>query len=118
MGTLSNLIRKVAFYSLLFAAVWSLGPANDKAGVKREPTTHVVVIKDFRFIPETLTVNAGDKIVWKNEDRAPHTATAQGVFDSGTIPYGKDWTWVAEGKGTFGYICTLHPRMKATLIVQ
>lgn len=103
---------------MLFVVAWSLGSADGKTKSNQKPSTHVVVIRDFRYFPESLTVNAGDTIVWKNEDRAPHTATARDTFDSGTIAYGKTWTFVADRKGTFSYICTLHPRMQATLIVQ
>lgn len=103
---------------MLFVAAWLFGPADGRTKSSQPPTTHVVTIKDFRYVPENLTVNAGDTIVWKNEDRAPHTATAGDDFDSGTIAYGKAWTLVADRKGTFAYICTLHPRMKATLVVR
>lgn len=103
---------------MLFVVVWPFVPADGKTKSSQRPTTHVVAIKDFRYVPESLTVNAGDTIVWKNEDRAPHTATARDIFDSGTIAYGKAWTLVADRKGTFAYICTLHPKMQATLIVQ
>lgn len=103
---------------MLFVVAWPIGPADGKPNSSQKPTMRVVEIKDFRYVPETLTVNAGDTIVWKNEDRAPHTATAQNTFDSGTIAYGKSWTLVTDRKGTFAYVCTLHPRMQATLIVR
>ncbi len=103
---------------MFFVVAWPFGSADGKTPSRQEPTTHVIAIKDFQYVPASLTVNAGDTIVWKNEDRAPHTATARDTFDSGTIAYGKAWTLVADRKGTFAYICTLHPRMKATLIVR
>ncbi len=86
-------------------------------GPKAKPKRHTVSIEEFRFFPETLIVRAGDTIVWKNEDQAPHTATAEGVFDSGHLTRGATWKYLADKKGTFEYICHLHPRMKAKLIV-
>jgi len=83
-----------------------------------EPRTHTVVIEGMQFSPPALTVQRGDRVVWQNKDLVPHTATAAGGFDSGTIEAGKAWTYVAGKPGTLAYLCTLHPTMKATLIVQ
>jgi plastocyanin len=48
----------------------------------------------------------------------PHTATAGKVFDSGVIAPGKSWTTIAESAGRHDYLCSLHPTMKASLLVQ
>ena len=82
-----------------------------------------VTIKDFKFVPETVTVHQGDTVEWKNEDSALHTATADGeaqnpAFDSGSISKGATWRYVAGTKGTYNYTCTFHPKMKGQLIVQ
>jgi plastocyanin len=88
-------------------------------GALAASTTHTIVIADMKFVPETLTVKAGDSIVWTNKDFFPHTATAQDkTFDSRDIATNKSWKYVATKKGAFPYICTLHPTMKATLIVK
>ena len=65
-----------------------------------------------------MTVKAGDTVVWVNKDPFPHTATAQGVFDSKYIAAGKSWRFKARKAGEFPYICTLHPTMKGTLVVR
>jgi plastocyanin len=31
---------------------------------------------------------------------------------------GAQWKYVARKTGTFAYLCTLHPNMTATLVVQ
>lgn len=82
------------------------------------PGKHVITINNFKNQPAELTVKAGDTVEWKNEDIVPHTATAKGFFDSGRIPKGGSWTWVAAKPGTYDYICTLHPNMKGRLVVQ
>jgi plastocyanin len=89
------------------------GPAN----------TVTVVINNFKFAPASVTVHAGDIVVWKNEGFVPHTATANGgsqkpAFDSGTIASGGEWRYVARNKGTYNYTCTFHPNMEGKLIVQ
>ena len=80
--------------------------------------THEVKIEGMQFSPASLTVKKGDKVVWRNADLVPHTATATGSFDSKTIAAGKSWTYVAGKAGTHAYVCTLHPTMKGTLVVQ
>ena len=81
-----------------------------------QPKTHTVTIEATSFKPESLTVTAGDKVIWLNKDPFPHTATStSGGFDSGSIEPDKAWTLTTVKKGEFGYICSLHPTMKAVL---
>lgn len=79
--------------------------------------THTVTIEGMRFVPETLTVQRGDEVVWVNRDLVPHTATGPG-FDSRSIAAGARWTMRATKPGTHPYVCTFHPTMKATLVVR
>jgi plastocyanin len=72
----------------------------------------------MRFNPDTLTVERGDTIVWVNKDLVPHTVTAAHTFDSHQIAPQASWTYVARRPGHYAYVCTLHPTMKATLIVK
>lgn len=80
--------------------------------------THTVRIAGMKFVPETVTVHRGDRIVWRNEDLVPHTATAAGVFDSGVIAPGRSATEEVTHAGRISYECTLHPGMKGTVVVQ
>lgn len=82
------------------------------------PTVHTVAMEGVKFEPETVTVARGDTVVWVNKDPFPHTATAKGAFDSKEIAAGKSWRFVTRGAGTYVYVCTLHPGMKGTLVVQ
>jgi plastocyanin len=81
-------------------------------------TTHTVVMDGTRFIPKALTVKRGDRVVWINKDFFPHTATAGRTFDSKSIAAGGSWSYIADTPGALAYVCTLHPGMKGTLIVQ
>ena len=95
-----------------------MGPALARA------ETHFVTIEGMAFTPSTLTIKRGDSVVWRNKDLVPHTATttaaatAKGRFDSGSIAAGKSWTRVMRAAGQFDYVCTYHPGMKASLVVQ
>ena len=73
----------------------------------------------IKFQPDALTVAVGDSVEWKNNDIVPHNVVAADKsFNSGTIAPGGSWKFVAKKAGTFPYICTLHPNMKAKLVVQ
>lgn len=80
--------------------------------------THTIRIEGMQYVPATLTVKRGDKVVWDNKDVVPHTATAKGVFDSGHIAVDRSWSQVMKKAGRYDYVCTFHPGMKAVLVVQ
>jgi len=89
------------------------------SGAGAAATTHTVAIDATEFKPVILSVKRGDRVVWVNKDPFPHTATAEDrSFDSRSIAPGKSWSWVAKKPGEYPYMCTLHPTMKGTLIVQ
>lgn len=77
-----------------------------------------IEITDFKYKPVTLTVKAGSKVTWLNNDSAPHTATAAGDFDTGTLKKGDAKTLKLSKPGTYAYICQFHPFMKATVVVR
>jgi plastocyanin len=81
------------------------------------PKTHPVVMEAVRFRPAALTVRTGDSVIWANRDPFPHTATSP-VFESKVLPPGQSWRYVANVRGEFPYVCTLHPTMKGTLRVE
>jgi plastocyanin len=115
----------LAALALIAAAGFQSHPsAGQQENLKNAPPKVVMVaIRNFKFEPTTVTVDAGDTVEWKNDDNVPHTATADGeaqkpAFDSGNIQAGAAWRYVAREKGTFDYPCTFHPYMKGKLIVQ
>ena len=81
--------------------------------------THTVLMEGVAYVPASLKVAPGDVIVWKNKDPFPHTVTAvDRQFDSGEMPAGGEWRWVAKQPGEFRYFCTLHTTMKASVTVR
>lgn len=82
------------------------------------PARASIIIDGTRYDPATLTVKRGARVAFVNKDPFPHTVTAPGKFDSKEIGAGKTWTYTAAKAGRFDYICTLHPNMKGTLIVE
>jgi plastocyanin len=96
-------------------ALYAIGPSAVAGG---KSVSHTVVIQGLKNIPETLAVKRGDTIRWINKDPFPHTVTAKGVFDSGSIAPGGSWRYTAKIAGEHSYTCTFHPNMKGTLRVE
>ncbi len=79
---------------------------------------NTIAIQNFAFSPATITLKAGDSITWTNQDAAPHTATADdGSFDTGSLANGQSKSITFSKSGTFTYHCSVHPSMKATIVV-
>lgn len=78
-----------------------------------------VRINGLAYIPSRLEIAAGTTVQWKNNDPLVHTVTStNGSF--GSPQFGLDGTWKHTFKkpGTYTYYCTLHPNMKATVVVK
>jgi amicyanin len=84
------------------------------------PKTYTIDIANFAFSPKTLTIHTGDTITWTNKDSAPHTVTSDSgsELDSPTLNTNQIYTHTFSTAGTYDYHCTVHPMMKATIIVE
>lgn len=77
-----------------------------------------VEIANFAYGPDPVTVQVGGKVIWLNQDSAPHTATAEdGSFDTGTLEEGKLKSETFKQAGTYEYICQIHPDMHGVVKV-
>lgn len=100
-------------------------PGNDSANTGNAPApsgdavrSAKVEIVDFAYDPDPVTIEEGGKVIWQNEDSAPHTATADdGSFDTGTLEEGKLKSESFKEAGTYRYICSIHPDMHGTVEV-
>lgn len=83
------------------------------------PDTVVVMISQFKYQSDTITINAGDVVVWRNADQIEHTVTADGgAFESPLIRPGQQWSARLTTPGRYAYHCVPHPFMKAVIHVQ
>lgn len=78
-----------------------------------------VFIQGMAFSPNILTITAGTTVKWTNKDAMVHTVTSDtNVFDSGNIAVDGTYSYTFNDAGTFAYHCTIHPSMKATVVVN
>jgi plastocyanin len=96
------------------------GYGDDSApAAAQAPAANAVSVQDNTFKPADLKVKAGDTVTFTNDGAVAHTvtATAGAKFDSGVLQPGKTFKFVATGKGTISYVCTIHPGMQGTIEV-
>jgi plastocyanin len=99
---------------LLVCAVLALATGAATAS-PQTPTVHIV---NFAFKPASLTVHAGDRVTFVNDDSDAHTVTAlDRSFSSPGLDTGDRWSYTFAKAGTFAYVCGLHPYMKGTIVV-
>ena len=81
-------------------------------------------IEDICYIPPNIVVEKGKSVTWINEDSSFHSVTSgfypepSGLFDSGHLDPYQFYTLSFDEYGTYDYFCTLHPWMKAQVIVK
>ena len=77
-----------------------------------------VAIRNFAFEPAQLTITAGQRVVWSNDDGAPHGVR----FNDGTpgqdlmLP-GQTLVHAFAAAGVYDYVCSVHPYMTARVTV-
>lgn len=80
--------------------------------------TVVVDIKDFKFVPESLTIPPGTRVVFINHDPTPHNVVEgtasqftepnhQPIFESPALNPNESWEIVFDEEGTYDYACTI-----------
>jgi plastocyanin len=96
---------------VLCGGVWLAAPAV--------ATSQSVVIQNFSFQPQDVTINIGESVTWINHDPVGHTATSdsQGLFDTGVIAPAGNKTVSFAIAGTYAYHCSIHPSLKGTVTV-
>lgn len=71
-----------------------------------------VVIKDYSFEPNILTIPVGTTVTWTNQDNVQHeVASDSGTFDSGIMNPSDQFTYTFNQPGNYSYICKIHPYM-------
>lgn len=104
------------------AAATTAPPATAPPTTAAAPVFTITIESDNSgqspFSPPDAAVYAGTPVKWVNSDSKPHSVVANdGAFNSGTIPPGGSWTWVARVAGSHGYADGTRPYAVGTLQV-
>lgn len=78
-----------------------------------------VRIRDYRFVPERITVKAGTTVRWTNDEkRASHSVVFPAEkLESERLMNGDSWQRSFDQPGVYPYTCEPHPEMKGTVEV-
>lgn len=94
------------------------GDAESPDGAAAEGDTTVDIV-EFLYEPEDVTVAAGSTITFVNQDKAPHTATADdSSFDTEKLAQGDEAEVTFDEPGSYSYYCRFHAFMKANVEVE
>jgi amicyanin len=79
-----------------------------------------VSMEGIAFEPAEITVSVGDTVTWTNNDSVPHDVTADSFSsgEAGGMAGGDVFEHTFEEAGTFDYVCTVHPGMEGTVVVE
>jgi len=94
--------------------------ANNSASTDQTQSTNKVTIANMAFSPSQITVNKGDTVTWTNNDSTAHTVTSDtgSELNSGDIQPGSTYSHTFSQTGSYQYHCSIHPYMRATIVVK
>jgi len=78
-------------------------------------------MKNLAFSPATIQAKVGQTIHWTNQDTPPHNVTyvsGPKFTSSGTLNAGGTFALKLTQAGTIHYFCSIHPFMRATIVVS
>ena len=105
-------LRIASFLAAALLAGLPLTAPADSTG----PTVH---IKNFMFVPASVTVAPGATVTFVNDDDEPHTVTSTiKAFDSEGLDTHQAFKQTFAKAGTYMYFCEVHPYMHGTVIVK
>ncbi len=91
------------------AAPGQVGELAPIQAVPGGPTIHRVLLQQFAFSPQEITIVEGDSIVWINQDGAPHNiAFDDGRSVSDNFFQGQTFERTFDAPGTYEVFCSLH----------
>lgn len=132
VGLLIALVLVVGFVTMSIGAVlasdwdgwgmWNMhgrGRNTSDSSVFQGGSQANIRIEDFAFEPGNLVVSVGATVTWANEDSATHDAKARnGDWQTERLSKGETDTIIFDRAGDYDYFCSIHPSMKAKLVVR
>lgn len=102
---------------LAWATLLSMVLVSTSSSASPEPAT--IVVENFMFAPMTSTIKAGSTVTWLNKDDEPHTVVSDtGAFHSAAMDTNETFSFQFDKPGTYRFICSIHPRMVGTIVVE
>lgn len=78
-----------------------------------------VMIENFKFAPGTITAAGNVPITFINKDGAPHQVVVSGKpLKTAVLQKGQSGSITIAEKGSYNYVCGLHPSMTGKIEVK
>jgi len=84
-------------------------------------STRVVKLQDIDIKPSTVRIARNTTVVWRFlDDRVPHDVTSRGRprFRSSATKSSGTHRVRFTRRGTYRYVCTIHPSMRGKVVVR
>ena len=104
--------------SLIMSFIAGIAVAFLLAATPASAEDVAVKIGNFTFGPQEVKVKAGTTVTWTNEDDIPHTVVSPNAFRSKVMDTDGTYSFTFTTPGTYKYLCSLHPHMTGTIIVE
>jgi plastocyanin len=122
---------KLKYSSKILTIIWAFlcmacgSESNSENGSKIKMDEHNPVsqieISDTSFAPVEIVIPRGTEITWLNKDDEEHSIKnslpESFLFESGRIAPEGSYSFSFTQRGTFEYLCTLHPQEKKGIII-
>ena len=98
----------------LFGSIQAANPASNPV-----PSATPVQIDGFRFAPVNLDITVGTQVIWTNKQNVAHDVTADdNQYFSEMLDTNQTYSHTFSAPGAYTYHCSIHPFMKATVVVH
>lgn len=113
------IVALVVIGGLFYFTQKQYAPTKEQQTVQpqTEIAENTITIQNFSFSPGILTVPQGTKVTWINRDTAVHTVNSD-AFNSSDLRQGDTFEFTFDTKGSFEYVCGLHPSMTGSIVVE
>ena len=113
-------IRVIIVVAILLAWQVAVQGQNTASATQDAKTAPVEVkIDNFSFTPATITVPTGTTVRWTNRDDIPHTVVNDDQkFESKALDTDDQYSYTFTKPGSYGYFCSIHPKMTGKVVVQ
>lgn len=113
---MKNRLIRLCSASIAIVFLLSFG-CNTSSTTMETPKTDTVIIEQMKFMPDTLTINKGDTVLFINKDIVEHDVTEiNKAWTSGPLKMDESWKLVPEK--SVDYYCSIHLVMKGKIMVK
>lgn len=110
------MLKRLAITVLGLLGMFSVAQAL-QAATPAAPRALAVIITDYAFTPQVITVTVGSSVEWYHGGSAQHSVVFTDGSTSGPLNSDDTWTRTFTQTGTFAYHCGFHGSMSGSVVV-